>query len=317
MSRSPNGGRYAGPPNEPPPPYTPQAQYPSMNQQHPYAQQAMYYPPPAPGQYPPPAPGQFPPPPGLYPQLPPGQYPPNVNSGGAFAPQYPMVPQPSISIGPQGFDTVDSEDEDIVCTKENKYPMLVTFINKSGKKASIRWIDEDGNSEKITTLKANARKDIDTWESHPFFAESATDGDDLLINGNFVFIPRKVSGGHNSIKVEITRSPQHVTQLRSPLNGFSVTVKFSNRTKSVVSVRWINTDGLLQPIKDIPPLKAWVFHSCEGHYFTACQKGQDDSPLKLNRGWFYWVQRTPNPQTITKVLITEDYVDLDASSSSD
>jgi len=178
----------------------------------------------------------------------------------------------------------------------------------------LYWIDERGKFKKITKLKRGQTEDIDTFESHPFVAESK-DGHGAVINGNVAFVPEHAPGGHSSVRAEITNEP-HRKNLRSPLAGPPVVLKFSNRTHKTVTVKWIDTNGQQKVIKELGPKKAWLFNSCEGHYFTACERGRDREEMELNFGWFYLAKRGSNLQAPKKVVITEPTDDSSSSSSS-
>ena len=121
-----------------------------------------------------------------------------------------------------------------------------------------------------------------------------------------------MQGGHGTIRADITHGPNRKS-LRSSPSGAPVTVKFSNRSHKTVSIKWIDVNGQPKHIKDLAPKKAWLFNSCDGHYFIACERGRDKEEMDLNCGWFYLVKQGSNHQYVKKVIITEP---IDSSSSS-
>lgn len=176
------------------------------------------------------------------------------------------------------------------------------------------WINEKGKFKKMDKLKEGRIEVIKTFETHPFSAEGKK-GRDPVINGNIVFFPQPYPGGHGEVTAEITLGPKEPSNLRSAATGHPTRVKFSNRTHVYATLKWIDPHGKEHKVKDIPPKKAWVTDSCEGHYFIACEQGRENEILDLNYGWFHLVQRTANPQKVRKVLITEPMDDSSSSSS--
>jgi len=340
----PPAGQYP-PPGQPGqyPPTGQPGQYPPAGQYPPPGQQGQYPPTGHPGQYPPTGqPGQYPPagqypPPGQPGQYPPGPYPP-VGQPGPYPPvgqpgQYPppgqpghypsqggyppMAPGGQPSHGPQpGFDSVDSDPEDYVRSKDAKQPVTVKFVNKTTSKVKLYWIDYKGKFKKSGKIKEGRAEVVDSYEGHKFMVEGKKSSDPV-INGNEMFIVRTGHGSHGEVKADITHGPKDIKNLRSAQNGHPVQLKFSNRTHSYATLELVDQSGHTKHLKDIAPKKAWSFNTFEGQYLVAHEKGKKHEKFALNYGQFWKATKPHIPNFVEKVLITEDLDDSSSSSSSD
>uniref|UniRef100_A0A7M5XJJ7 von Hippel-Lindau disease tumour suppressor beta domain-containing protein n=1 Tax=Clytia hemisphaerica TaxID=252671 RepID=A0A7M5XJJ7_9CNID len=196
-----------------PPPGQP-GQYPPTGQPEQYPPTGQYPPPGQPGQYPPA--GQYPPP-GQPGQYPPGPYPP-VGQPGPYPPvgqpgQYPPPGQPGhypsqggyppmAPGGQPGFDSVDSDPEDYLRSKDESQPVTVKFVNKTTFKVKLYWLDFKGDLKKPCKIKEGRVEKVDSYEGHKYMAFGYYGK--LVINGNELFIVRTGHGSHGKVQAEIT-----------------------------------------------------------------------------------------------------------------
>ena len=92
-----------------------------------------------------------------------------------------------------------------IFAKHSKYPINVKFVNKSGDKVKVYWIDEKGKFKKVLKLKEGRIDVLGTFEGYAFIAD-----DDAIINGNTMFLVHTAPGGHGEVKAEITRGPSKI-----------------------------------------------------------------------------------------------------------
>lgn len=91
-------------------------------------------------------------------------------------------------------------------SKHDKHPVRVKFINKTNQKLKLYWVDHKGKFKKREKIKEGRIEVADTYETHPFMAEGKK-GPDVVINGNQLFLPQAMHGGHGEVKAEITIGP--------------------------------------------------------------------------------------------------------------
>lgn len=88
-------------------------------------------------------------------------------------------------------------------TREEKKPLTIKFVNRSGRKVMLFKIDKKGKQKKIRKLKDGISEMIETYESTAFIAMNMKDDRDaVVIDANAVYF---ASSQHK--EVEIRREP--------------------------------------------------------------------------------------------------------------
>lgn len=216
---------------------------------------------------------------------------------------------------------VESDDSDPsehpLYSKEDKHPMTVKFINKTGKKVQVFWINKKGRRKRKGKIKDGHSKTIDTYETHVFMAMNRKlSREPLLINGSPVFYAFPHKQGDKHVDVEIRKpTASSVDKLKSEAHvTIPVEVKFVNRTRREVQLEWVTPQGRREKKKVLPKGRCWRTTSWEGHYWIACDPKHDQHLFALNYGLHYRVHKTRRLRE--RVVITADMKISGSSSSS-
>lgn len=213
-----------------------------------------------------------------------------------------------------GEDCIDSEKNNFLRSRHDKHPINVKFTNKTNEKIILYWIDEKGKFEKLTKIKSGLSRDIDTFVSHVFLAETKK-GHQLILNGNISYFVEQLTEDQKCVLVDIVYGPKGET-LQSSISGETIKLKFSNRTHKHVSLIWHDSEGHEKCVKNIVPKTAWLCNAHNGQYFTVIENNTTQDSLVLNYGWFY-LAKLGKVGCVRKILITEPVKNESSSSSSD
>ena len=100
-------------------------------------------------------------------------------------------------------------------SREDKNPLSVKFINRSGKMVNLYWLDKKGRHKKMKKLKEGKSVDIPTYETHAFMAVKKK-GDPVTIDGNVTYFARPTGSHGKQAEVEVRKLPgveQHLSFL--------------------------------------------------------------------------------------------------------
>ena len=73
---------------------------------------------------------------------------------------------------------------------ESKEPTYVRFVNKSGKKAELIWLDYEGKKVPYIRLEPEEGVDINTYVTHPWLVEECDTGEALSVLSQPIYYPK-------------------------------------------------------------------------------------------------------------------------------